>query len=316
MQDWTPYNDMMTAEYGADLRVADVAGAPFETNGGPDIFATGRYEAAVLRPHLQMISCDLVTTAAFRSEAELAPSLCIALPLAGSWDSRVAGHEIAMAAGQGPVVFGFGGAAEVAEQQLPGQRIAMHALYIGGALLEEDDPDLAGLARMMRQGWFCHQLAAQGKIARHLTGFGDCPYQGRLRQWYLEGLALHVLVALAEEFGRLPVMPRARQLARDLRDRLDRQAPPLPPVAVLAAGLGSNETSLRRAFRAEFGIGITEYYRRRLLEEARALLQSGAVQVAGAGWRAGYASPENFTHAYRRHFGHPPVMDLPQNRRS
>ncbi|WP_265316900.1 helix-turn-helix transcriptional regulator, partial [Pseudomonas aeruginosa] len=80
-----------------------------------------------------------------------------------------------------------------------------------------------------------------------------------------------------------------------------------PPASLeLARQLGVGETTLRRIFRNEFGRSMLQYVRDRRLEIGRQMVREGRWQIAQIAYRLGYSSPENFTHAYRARFGHPP----------
>jgi AraC-like DNA-binding protein len=68
--------------------------------------------------------------------------------------------------------------------------------------------------------------------------------------------------------------------------------------------------TLRRLFKAVFGVPIIEYVRSRNLDAARLMLREGRFQVAEVGYRVGYSDPANFTNAYRRRFGRPPTQDI------
>ncbi|WP_031325886.1 helix-turn-helix transcriptional regulator, partial [Pseudomonas taiwanensis] len=79
-----------------------------------------------------------------------------------------------------------------------------------------------------------------------------------------------------------------------------------PTAASLARQLGVGETTLRRAFREEFGRPILQYVRQQRLELARSLLLQRLWQVSQVAYHVGYANPANFCHAYKAYFGHPP----------
>jgi AraC-like DNA-binding protein len=134
---------------------------------------------------------------------------------------------------------------------------------------------------------------------------------GRLHQ---ESLTLAVLVELAAHLGgpqsRLQGQTRAqRELAHDARQLLEDNLAQPPASQELACMLGVGETTLRRAFRQEFGRSMLHYLRDRRLEVARQLLRERKWQVAQVAYRVGYADPANFTHAYKARFGYPPRME-------
>jgi AraC-like DNA-binding protein len=53
---------------------------------------------------------------------------------------------------------------------------------------------------------------------------------------------------------------------------------------------------------------VVEFLRLRKLERARHALESGEISIGEAAFLAGYATPANFTTAFRRAFGIPPSV--------
>ncbi|WP_244400047.1 helix-turn-helix domain-containing protein, partial [Pseudomonas aeruginosa] len=101
--------------------------------------------------------------------------------------------------------------------------------------------------------------------------------------------------------------PRAqRDLAHEARRLLEANLGEPPASLELARQLGVGETTLRRIFKNEFGRSMLQYVRDRRLEIGRQMVREGRWQIAQIAYRLGYSSPENFTHAYRARFGHPP----------
>ena len=77
-------------------------------------------------------------------------------------------------------------------------------------------------------------------------------------------------------------------------------------ISAIAARLGLSIGQLERLFKAEFGIGPAEYYRRFTLEKARDLLTHSKMPVREVGLACGYQSFSSFVRAYRAVFGTTP----------
>jgi transcriptional regulator GlxA family with amidase domain len=77
-------------------------------------------------------------------------------------------------------------------------------------------------------------------------------------------------------------------------------------ISVIAGKLGLSIGQLERLFKAEFGIGPAEYYRRFTLEKARDLLTHSKMPVREVGLACGYQSFSSFVRAYRAVFGTTP----------
>lgn len=82
-------------------------------------------------------------------------------------------------------------------------------------------------------------------------------------------------------------------------------------IDTLAAELHMSPTAFRQHFKQVVGLSPLQYQKQLRLQAARQLLQSGKLTAAEAAVRVGYESPSQFSREYRRHFGNPPVADMP-----
>ncbi|WP_321852697.1 GlxA family transcriptional regulator [Burkholderia diffusa] len=78
--------------------------------------------------------------------------------------------------------------------------------------------------------------------------------------------------------------------------------------ADLARLVGLWERQLQRMFRQYLNTSPSDYYRTVRLAQARALLRSGNEFVGHVGVRCGFPSACSFSKAYRREFGHAPIV--------
>lgn len=316
MQEWSPYRDTPERDSPNNVvliqDIIDTASHDHDT-----AFAVGYYRAHTLSPFLQYLDCDLKTTKGLYSEGTFAPGICLSHAMSGRWNSWLGGQPVEMQAGDDVLVYGSGSDLPFTESQPDNARIKMSALYVGAEFFESaasvgDMPsELSGLLRDGKLSVL--QLSNAGALRSILQRMHNNPYSGYLARLHMGSLGLAAVVELASCLGGTKqtnaVPGRRRDLAHEAKLYLDAHVADLPAMATIAANLGTNESSLRRAFKQSFGISMTEYVRDRLLEEARHLVREGRLHIAEIAYRSGFSDPANFTAAYRRHFGHPPSAE-------
>ncbi len=91
--------------------------------------------------------------------------------------------------------------------------------------------------------------------------------------------------------------------ARDILTDQFRRPPAIPKLARL---VGLNQTKLKAAFKLVFGMTINEFTIKCRMERATELLATTNLSIAEIAHAMGYDHPANFTHAFRRYFGHSP----------
>jgi AraC-like DNA-binding protein len=82
-------------------------------------------------------------------------------------------------------------------------------------------------------------------------------------------------------------------------------------IAALVRHCHASESTVLRAFRRELGVAPSAYARRRRLEEAHQLLESGRYAVTEVAARVGYDNPSAFAAAFRAQFGAAPSLTRP-----
>ncbi|WP_171760935.1 AraC family transcriptional regulator [Vibrio sp. RE86] len=75
----------------------------------------------------------------------------------------------------------------------------------------------------------------------------------------------------------------------------------------LATRFAMSTSNLQRKFKLQLGITLNSYIRTRRLNVAKQHLQRGLVSVTEAAYEAGYNHPANFTNAFKKEFGVPPL---------
>ncbi len=146
--------------------------------------------------------------------------------------------------------------------------------------------------------------------ATRLQSMFTTPYRDAARRLYLESCALDLLAgqvaSLSDEAVNEGVAElRHREKAFAARDYLDARLRDTPTIAELAKAVGTNEFTLKRAFKETFGATIFSYVSRKRMEHAAGLLRQG-MSVSSAAHEVGYGCARSFSAAFRRQVGRSP----------
>jgi AraC-like DNA-binding protein len=191
-------------------------------------------------------------------------------------------------------------------------------------LLREDlgqlQPDLRTSLRAATPDALFHRRGLMDSgMSCLLERIASCPYQGRLRNLFLEGAALELLVAEVDRHAMLAPAPQVgsgrEHKAVEQAKRLMRETYDSPlTMTSLARRVGVSESSLKRAFQRVCGTSVFAYYQARRLEQAREMLASGRGSVTEIAFAVGYSSHSHFSRAFKRQFGYPPRQCAPRPR--
>jgi len=94
-----------------------------------------------------------------------------------------------------------------------------------------------------------------------------------------------------------------RQRLRAIEHYLSGQSGHWVTAEELAHKCGMSRNSLQRLLARTFGLSISRFIRRFMLEKAREVLERDGATIAEAAHCAGYSSPANFSTAFKREFG-------------
>ena len=138
------------------------------------------------------------------------------------------------------------------------------------------------------------------------------PYSNAARRLYLESCVFDLL---AGQVASLPgaagnpcrVQPRHREKVLAARDHIDGHLQNPPTIAELSRIVGTNEFTLKRAFKETLGTTIFAYVSRRRMEHATFLLQQG-MSVFSTAQEVGYECARSFSTAFRKQMGCPPSV--------
>ena len=144
----------------------------------------------------------------------------------------------------------------------------------------------------------------------------NCPYQGTIRDVYLEGKVLELIALKLEQSVRLKSSPDSgfRLKSDDVericlaRDILLQNIEQPPSIFSLAKQVRINDFKLKRGFRQLFGTTVFGYLRQYRMEQARSILEAEDMSVAQVAQVVGYASPSQFSVAFKKQFGFSPKV--------
>jgi AraC family transcriptional regulator, transcriptional activator of the genes for pyochelin and ferripyochelin receptors len=139
----------------------------------------------------------------------------------------------------------------------------------------------------------------------------DCPYQGVIKQMYLESKSVEVLALWLDQarssdsecrpFPTLPAIDidRIHQAKEILLQQLDHP----PSLFTLARQVGLNDCTLKRGFKQVFGTTVFGYLHQHRMEKARSLLLANQHSITAIAQAVGYTNLSAFSAAFRKKYG-------------
>jgi AraC family transcriptional regulator, transcriptional activator of the genes for pyochelin and ferripyochelin receptors len=142
----------------------------------------------------------------------------------------------------------------------------------------------------------------------------DCPFQGAVKQMYLESKSIEVLALWLEQvcFSHDAVTPRIVEVERiyQAKDILLDQINNPPSLLSLARQVGLNDCTLKREFKQVFGTTVFGYLHQHRMEQARSLLLDRQLSVTEIAHKVGYRNLSAFSTAFRKTYGVSPKAML------
>lgn len=149
----------------------------------------------------------------------------------------------------------------------------------------------------------------------------NCPLEGSARRVFMESktleilaVQLHVLSSSAPS-GSVVRNKKERERLEEARRILESELADPPSLLTLARRVGLNDFKLKRGFRELYQTTVFGYLRMLRMEKARAMLETGEMNVGEVAAATGYSCFGHFSEAFRKRFGISP-RDLKKNRRS
>jgi AraC family transcriptional regulator, transcriptional activator of the genes for pyochelin and ferripyochelin receptors len=162
---------------------------------------------------------------------------------------------------------------------------------------------------------YCHYGLLSPVMEAAIIQLLHCPYSGTLGLMYQESKAIELI---AHKLAQIESCAEpAKQIAKLRRDDVEKvrfareilagnlESP--PRLFDLAHAVGTSHSRLNQGFRKMYGTSVFGYLRKLRLEEARALLQRGSMNVTEAAMAVGYSSISSFTRAFTEQFGSNPM---------
>ena len=139
----------------------------------------------------------------------------------------------------------------------------------------------------------------------------SCPYQGILKQRYLETKIWELLLLAVEPLlAESKPSQRSKKLKAEEVDRIHAARKILlqrldnpPSLMDLARMVGLNDRALKQGFRACFGTTTFNYLHHYRLEQAQQLLATGDLKVEEVSQQVGFSNRSYFAEAFRKKFG-------------
>ncbi|MEM6426101.1 MAG: AraC family transcriptional regulator [Cyanobacteria bacterium P01_D01_bin.128] len=136
-----------------------------------------------------------------------------------------------------------------------------------------------------------------------------CPYEGNLKRLYLESQILELIVMKLAQMHQDKALMQFKFKSDDV-ERLYRAREILmqnlacpPSLKELAHQVEMNDFKLKSGFQQVFCTTVFGYLHQCRMEKAQWLLEQGAASVAQVAQSVGYASPSQFSAAFKRKFG-------------
>jgi AraC-like DNA-binding protein len=136
--------------------------------------------------------------------------------------------------------------------------------------------------------------------------------QGALRLIFMEGVVIQILALQASAAGSRRRKPgelsaRTRRLIETAREILVASIADPPSIGALADQVGISERALNAGFRSLYGGTVYEVLRDERLAHARMALETGEASIKQVAHRVGYSHVSNFSTAFARRYGMPPL---------
>lgn len=140
----------------------------------------------------------------------------------------------------------------------------------------------------------------------------SCNYRGHMQELYFEARIMELFLLQAEQaesyMGRKPLLIKpvdvdklhnARQFVKlNMFESISLQQ--------VARAAGLNDFKLKKGFKELFGTTVFGYLNELKMNHAKRLLLDGGITIGDLAFDLGYSEAQNFTKAFKRHFGYPP----------
>jgi AraC-like DNA-binding protein len=135
------------------------------------------------------------------------------------------------------------------------------------------------------------------------------PYRGGMKSLYLEARTMELMLLQWQLFngqtkiGKMPWRKEDIDKMHLAREILQQRIQHPPSLVELARLCGLNEFKLKKGFREVFGTTVFGYFNMLRLEQAHLLLCNTSFSISEIAYQTGWAHPQHFTRAFKKHYG-------------
>lgn len=139
-----------------------------------------------------------------------------------------------------------------------------------------------------------------------------CNYTGHLQELYFEAKIMELFLLQAEQaesfMGRKPIPIKPADIEKLHGARQFVKLNMFEPISLqqVARAAGLNDFKLKKGFKELFGTTVFGYLNELKMSHAKRLLLDGGITIGDLAFDLGYSEANNFTKAFKRHFGYPP----------
>lgn len=282
-------------------------------------FAFGHYNCHPIRDNLDFFDINLVCTRDFFAESTMKPSITLGYCLDGYWSEQIGDSMIEYSAGKSPASISTDREIQTITKENAGSRIKMSCLLIDADFIENskdtfEDDSLSVLSDLLSHKECFQEFQKSPSLELILQRLVANPYHGGLANLHRENLAISAIIELSNHLRRNTTQQKNqpsghREIASEVKYIIAQSLENTPKISQIAKNIGTNETTLRRAFKESYGMTLVDYIRLQRLEAARIMLKEKRFQIAEISYRVGYSNPANFTNAFKKQFGYAPKYE-------
>lgn len=279
----------------------------------------GRYCSLTVAENIQFFSADLQMSDLFSTKGTMPAGIWAGSIFSGKWRTRFDGCEINFPSNGLPQMVSVGQPTTYFDEPGSTKRLRMASFLIAETFFEQVAPDdphgqLAKLRAYMQPGVHVRPLSQSNVLTEAFLKLLNHPYDGPTARLYIESLVMTSVFELAAFICQdSPISAAVPEQQSDLglmaRSLIDEAPEKFDSVAALARRLGTNQTTLRKEFKAAVGATIFDYVLTRRMQAAQLLLRDGRLQISEISRQVGYGSSASFSTAYKRFFGCSPGED-------
>jgi AraC-like DNA-binding protein len=193
--------------------------------------------------------------------------------------------------------------------QFPRALFIQYTQQAGDTLKRFADAVLEGKSVILCDTWGSLDPGIEGVIRQVI----HCKYSGDLKKLFLLSKSIELLVLSAEACRE--ASQREEQFIKNktdkekiiaVRDLINNRLHSPPNLSEIAKAVGLNEYKLKRGFKEMFRTTVFGYLTEKRLDLAQQYLLDTDKTAAEISQDLGYATPQHFNNAFKKHFGYTP----------